>query len=228
MKYKHIVFDIDGTLIDTEYAVLHSLQDTIKELSGREIPCSELKFALGITGADALEKLEIKDTSYGVELWVKKMGNYANTVKVFAGIIELLKNLLSLGYEMGIVTSKTREEFTHDFCPFGISHYFKTIICADDTQEHKPNAAPILKYVELSKADCSKVLYIGDSKYDSKCAENAGIDFALAVWGSHHKQIRADYFLERPADLLSAITSIQSDQQVKPQSEFPGDRECCV
>ena len=196
MKYKHIIFDIDGTLIDTEYAVLHSLQETIKGLSGREIPCSELRFALGITGTDALKKLEIKDTSYAIELWDKNMRNYTNTIKVFDGIIELLKNLLSLDYEMGIVTSKTREEFTHDFCPFGISHYFKTIICADDTQEHKPNAAPILKYVELSKTDHSKVLYIGDSKYDSKCAEDAGIDFALAVWGSHNKHIKADYFLD--------------------------------
>ena len=69
MKYKHIVFDIDGTLIDTEYAVLHSLQETIKGLSGREIPCSELRFALGITGTDALKKLAIKDTSYAIELW---------------------------------------------------------------------------------------------------------------------------------------------------------------
>ena len=48
MKYKHIVFDIDSILIDTDYAVLHSLQETIKGLSGREIPCSELGFALGI------------------------------------------------------------------------------------------------------------------------------------------------------------------------------------
>ena len=207
MRYKHIVFDIDGTLIDTEYAVLHSLKETIKELSERDILCSELKFALGITGTDALKKLEIKETSYALELWDKNMRNYTNTIKVFDGIIELLRELQCLDYEMGIVTSKTREEFTHDFCPFGISHYFKTIICADDTQKHKPSAEPLLKYMELSKTGNSKVLYIGDSKYDSKCAENAGIDFALAVWGSHNKRIKANYFLERPADLLTAFTS---------------------
>ncbi len=205
MKYNHIVFDIDGTLIDTEYAVLHSLQETIRVLSGRERPCSELKFALGITGIDALKKLEIKDISYAIELWNQNMCKYTDTIKVFDGIPGLLKNLLRLDCEMGIVTSKTREEFTHDFCQFGISHYFKTIICADDTQEHKPNAAPLLKYIELSKTDPRKVLYIGDSKYDSKCAENAGIDFALAVWGSHNKHIKANYFLERPEDTRDRI-----------------------
>ena len=125
MKYKHIVFDIDGTLIDTEYAVLHSLQETIKGLSGREIPCSELRFALGITGIDALKKLEIKDTSYAIELWDKNMRNYTNTIKVFDGIIELLKNLLSLDYKMGIVTSKTREEFTHDLSYCSTEEFFE-------------------------------------------------------------------------------------------------------
>lgn len=208
MRYKHIVFDIDGTLIDTEYAVLHSLQETVKALSGREVPCSKLIFALGITGIDALKKLDMKNISYAIELWDKNIYKYTDTMKVFDGITELLENLLSLDYEMGIVTSKTLEEFEHDFCQFGISHYFNTILCADDTQEHKPNAAPLLKYVELSRIDHRKVLYIGDSEYDSRCAENAGIDFALAVWGSHNKHIKADYFLERPADLLSVMAAI--------------------
>ena len=203
MKYRHIVFDIVGTLIDTEYAVLRSLQETVRVLSGREIPYSELTFALGITGADALKKLDIKNISYAAELWNKNMRKYADTVKVFDGITELLKNLLRLDCEMGIVTSKTREEFKQDFSHFNISHYFKTIVCADDTQRHKPNAAPLLKYLEISKADCRQTLYIGDSKYDSMCAENAGIDFALAVWGSRQTSIKADYFLKNPMDLLS-------------------------
>lgn len=208
MKYKHIVFDVDGTLVDTEYAVLHSLQDTLRILSGKEIPCAELEFALGITGIDALKILEIPNISHAIGLWEKILRNYIDANKIFEGIAELLENLRKLDYKMGIVTSRTREEFTHEFCRLGISHYFTTIVCADDTQEHKPNAAPLLKYVQLSEIDYGEVLYIGDSEYDSKCAENAGIDFALAVWGSHGRRIKADYFLERPADLLSVMTAI--------------------
>lgn len=208
MKYKHIVFDVDGTLVDTEYAVLHSLQDTLRILSGKEIPCAELEFALGITGIDALKILEIPNISHAIGLWEKILRNYIDANKIFEGIAELLENLRKLDYKMGIVTSRTREEFTHEFCRLGISQYFTTIVCADDTQEHKPNAAPLLKYVQLSEIDYGEVLYIGDSEYDSKCAENAGIDFALAVWGSHGRRIKADYFLERPADLLSVMTAV--------------------
>lgn len=205
MKYEQIVFDIDGTLLDTEYAVLHSLQDTVRELYKKEISVSELRFALGITGADALKILQIEDISRALGLWDKNMGKYADTVKVFEGISELLEELLKMDCQMGIVTSKTREEFEHDFGRFGISHYFKTIVCADDTKKHKPDAAPLLKYMELSGADCKEILYVGDSRYDSECAENAGIEFALAVWGSHSRSVRADYFLEKPLD-LSDIT----------------------
>lgn len=210
MKYKHIVFDVDGTLIDTEYAVLHSLQETLRVLIGKEVPCDELKFALGITGIDALKILDIKDIPSAMELWENKLCEYSDNTKPFDGIEELLKNLLNLGYKIGVVTSRTREEFDHEFCRLGISHYFTTTVCADDTKEHKPNAGPLLKYMQLSNTDDEKVLYIGDSEYDSKCAQNAGTDFALAVWGSHNKLVKADYFLERPADLLSVLTGTNS------------------
>lgn len=205
MKYRHIVFDIDGTLLDTEYGVLYSLQETVRELSGKEIPVSELTFALGITGEDALKILDIKDVSGALKLWDKNYRKYADTVEVFCGISELLEELKGLGCEMGIVTSKTGREFEQDFCGFGISRLFKTIVCADDTKEHKPNAAPLLKYMELSGAGRGEILYVGDSRYDSECAENAGIDFALAVWGSHSRSVKADYFPEKPLDLPAVL-----------------------
>lgn len=205
MKYKQIVFDIDGTLIDTEYAVLHSLQETLRTVTGNTPELRELAFALGITGKDALEKLHIPDLPFALDLWDKNMTKYNDTISVFDGIAPLLDTLVLSGYEPGIVTSKTREEFGQDFSRFGISKYFNTIICADDTSEHKPSPAPLLKYMEVSETNPNELLYIGDSPYDMKCAQGAGIDFALACWGSSYRDLPADYCLEKPSDLLPII-----------------------
>jgi len=205
MKYKHIVFDIDGTLLDTEHAVLHSLQETLKTVTGNTIETNKLTFALGITGKDALEKLNITDTDSTLAMWDKNMNKYSNTVCIFDGISELLDNLVLSGHELGIVTSKTRAEFDHDFRRLDINKYFATTICADDTTEHKPSPAPLFKYMELSNTNNHELLYIGDSPYDMECAKKANIDFALACWGSISGEIEADYYLEKPCDLLSII-----------------------
>lgn len=204
MRYKHIVFDIDGTLIDTEYAVLHSLQDTLIAVTGINREINELTFALGIPGKNALKKLNVPENSISLILghWEKCMSNYSNTVCVFQGISELLDALVQYGCELGIVTSKTREEFKQDFEPFDISKYFTTIICADDTVEHKPDPDPLFKYMEVSNANNKELIYIGDSVYDWECAKSAKVDFALAGWGSLSREIMADYYLEKPDDLL--------------------------
>lgn len=183
MKYKQIVFDIDGTLIDTEYAVIHSLQDTIAHLTGKNLTNEELIFILGITGEDALRRLNIKNIEEALSLWDNNMKKYSRTVCVFNGIHELLKALIKSGYEPGIVTSKTKKEFEHDFMVFDIASLFKTIICADDTAKHKPDPEPLLKYMELTKCSGRELLYIGDSIYDMECAKRAGTDFSFAQWG---------------------------------------------
>lgn len=181
---KHIVFDVDGTLIDTEYAVLHSLRDTLFSITGVEYPLQKLTFALGITGEDALKYLHIDNIPDALIRWDVNMAKYSSSVHIFPGIKEALEALLQKGCKLGIVTSKTRAEFENEFIPFGVGQYFETVICADDTAEHKPSPEPLLKYAENSGAVLSDIIYVGDSAYDLDCAKSAGVLFVLAGWGA--------------------------------------------
>lgn len=202
--YKHIVFDVDGTLIDTEYAVLHSLKDLLKEEYNRDYKIEELEFALDITGEAAIKQLEISDIERTVDLWNDKLNKYKESVCVFNGIEELLK-VLSQNHKLGIVTSKTKEEFEEEVTHFGLNKYFGVIICADDTEKHKPNPKPLLKYMELANAKNKETIYIGDSIYDMQCAKASKVDFAFAKWGNKRQNIEAKYTLSQPSELFNWI-----------------------
>lgn len=204
MKYKHIVFDVDGTLVDTEYAVLHSLQRIVEHFTKIKPELHELTFALGIPGKYALEKYNITDSD-AMKIWIKYLHEYDDKINVFGGMKEVLKNLKTQGLKLGVVTSKDRKEFEIQFTKFGIRDFFDVTVCVDDTTEHKPFPAPLYKYMELSGAEKDEVLYIGDSEYDMRCAHGAGIDFALAGWGCKGRKIEAEYYPQIPSDILSII-----------------------
>lgn len=207
MKYDYIVFDVDGTLVDTEYAVLHSLQDTIRTFTGKVTPLEDLTFSMGIPGDDTLKQLDFQDIPAALEVWFRYLYEYDNTVNLFKGIAETLDGLSQKGCKLGVVTSRIREDFEKEFRRFPIRHYFDIVVGADNTQEHKPTAAPLLKYMELSGADRSRILYVGDSRYDRECAGNAGVDFALAGWGSHLTDIDPEYRLDEPMELIAIAES---------------------
>ncbi len=202
--YKNIVFDVDGTLINTEKAVLNSLKDTLNEILKKEFDVSELTFALGITGSYALKQLGIKDIPYAIDLWNKNMTKYKNSICVF-DCIETVLEKLKTSYELGIVTSKTKKEFKKDFSCFGLDSYFKTVICADDTTNHKPNPEPLIKYMEQSKTKNAEILYIGDSIYDMRCAKSAQVDFAFAKYGNKNQNLEAKYIISTPLDILKYV-----------------------
>ncbi len=204
--YNYIIFDIDGTILDTETAVLSSLQKLLFEELNRNFSFEDLRFALGIPGEVTLNKLGITNLLESNEKWNRYFKEYFHSVKVFDYIKDTLIKLKEMGISTGIVTSKTNEEFINDFVPFGLTNYFELIVCADDTEKHKPNPDPILKFIELSGADKSKTIYVGDTKYDMECAASAGIDFALALWGAKSSTgINANYILKNPKQILELI-----------------------
>lgn len=206
MKFKHIVFDVDGTLIDSETTVLKSLQKTLKE-EGIKKSLEELKFALGIPGRDALLILKINDLERVEEKWMKNVTIYADEITLFDGVKQVIQELKSKNFKLGIITSKTKEEYNIDFIKFDIHSYFDLVICADDTIKHKPDGEPMEKYIEITGASKEEIIYIGDSIYDMQCSKNAGVNSALALWGAHNpEKIESNYKLKHPKDILDIIT----------------------
>lgn len=203
---KCVVFDVDGTLIDTGEAIISSLEKVLKEDLGREFTAEQLTFAFGIPGAVTLEKLGIKDIESSLCKWVKYMDEFSDSMKVFDGIDNCLRIIKESGIRTGIVTSKTREEFESNFIPFGLGDYFDYVICADDTDRHKPNPEPILKLLELSGYKPADIVYIGDTRYDKECAEGAGVKFGLALWGAKCTEgFESSHIFRVPSDVLDFI-----------------------
>lgn len=207
MKYRHIVFDVDGTLLDTAQCILEALKETLETVIGQAPEIDRLRFALGMTSENVLRHLSVREELIPsvIEMWVKKEEDCSGLIHPFPGIEDLLIRLKNAGVRMGIVTSRTHSELDLVFRPFSLKDFFSVIICADDTEEHKPSPAPLLKYMEITRAVPEEVLYVGDSTQDMECAKRAGTDGALAVWGTSDKEIAAAYHPAKPSDLAKLI-----------------------
>lgn len=204
---KLVIFDVDGTMIDTEEVVLKSYQYAICEEFGRQFTQEELLVTYGIPTLQAMERLGVKDIDRACERYFDSLFKaYTGGVRLFDGITQLLEELKKRNIVCGIVTSRDRSEVANDVTLQALMKYFDYVICSEDTEKHKPDAEPTNKLLELAGIDASEALYLGDTFYDYMCAKNAGVRFALASWGSRpDEKIKEDYLLDQPADLLAFV-----------------------
>lgn len=204
--YKYIIFDVDGTILDTEKAVLNSLQQTLKT-EGRQYELEELRFALGIPGKETLERLNIEDINRVHANWAQLETEYAKDATLFPGFETVIEHLGDSEAKLGIVTSKNKQGMVDTFSPLGLNSYFEQMITADDTTIHKPHPEPLLLCMDRLEANPSETIYIGDSIYDMQSAKAAGIKFGLALWGAKttEKFDAADYIFNDPIDIIDWI-----------------------
>ena len=123
--FDHIVFDVDGTLADTEESVLSSLVQIVQEETSKTLPRHELEFALGIPGKDALEKLGIYSQAT-LDRWCQVAASFKSTISVFPGLLEVIATLADSGCKLGIVSSRARDEYTDEIAPLGFDKFLNT------------------------------------------------------------------------------------------------------
>ncbi|NGP46395.1 HAD family hydrolase [Bacillaceae bacterium SIJ1] len=201
--YKYVIFDVDGTMIDTEVAILKALQMTLNEEEGKEYTIDDLRFTFGLTSLEALKQLHVRDPERVEDIWQKKVLDFVHEVKVFPGIEKVLQQLTKHGVKLGIVTSKTRQEYNDEFVPFGLAPYFTYTVCVDETSKHKPDPEPMFACLKGLAAKPEETLYIGDTVHDLNCAKASSVAFGLASWGAHDDDFEAsEYIFEKPEDIL--------------------------
>ena len=208
MRYRCIAFDIDGTLLDSAPADLAGLQAALKAELGLELPAEALLNTFGMPGREILSAIGVAEEDHArvMRVWKRGKRDRAAWMRVFPGIAETLAALRERGVLLGVVTSKRPESYAADFTPFGLDGYFDILVTCADTALHKPHPEPLYKFLERAGAGAREALYIGDSVYDRDCARAAGVDFALATWGSAHPDMEGvTWRLGKPEDVLDIL-----------------------
>lgn len=182
-----LLFDADGTLIDTHDIILASMRHTVNGIYGYDYTDAQLMHGVGTPLLDQMTALAQGDAAKA-EIMVRDYRAHNDSIhdagiKSFPGTKEALERLQRAGYRMGVVTSKRHKMADLGLKLSGIRPFFEFIIGSDDWPEHKPKPGPILRGTELLSLPASKCAYIGDSPYDIEAGNAAGCTTYAALWG---------------------------------------------
>ncbi|MEI3377913.1 MAG: HAD-IA family hydrolase [Coriobacteriales bacterium] len=182
-----ILFDLDGTLLDTHDMILVSMRYAINEVEGKNHTDEELMAGVGTPLYDQMLGFANGDVARAEELvTIYRAYNDAihdERVSAFPGTREALEKLAHAGYRMGIVTSKRHWLAERGLEKSGIASFFDILIGADDWPDSKPKPGPILYACELLDCTPEECVYIGDSPFDMQAANAAGCTSVAALWG---------------------------------------------
>lgn len=200
---RYFIFDLDGTLVDTEEAILKTWQKTLLDY-GYQFLFDELKCVMGVPTETGLKRLHVAVDSSFTAKWHANYEEFVANTCLFDGITEMLDALKEKGCLIGAVSSRSVKEYEKYFKQFHFEKYFNAVIFKEDTEKHKPDPEPVLAYVERVHACKEDCIYIGDMPGDIACANNAEVASGFVCWnGSGVSCDTAVYYFQSPDEILT-------------------------
>jgi pyrophosphatase PpaX len=193
MRFPVVLFDLDGTVIDSGAIILASMRHAAKEVLGTEVPDEELMAAVGGPGLEAqMQALAPDHVEELVTVYRAHNEPLHDELVCCGGVEDVLVRLKEEGRRLGIVTAKRRQTVELAFARLPIEHLFETVVGGDETDRHKPDPAPLLLALERLRADPKDAAYVGDAPFDIKAAKAAGLYSVGVTWGGIHARERLE------------------------------------
>lgn len=214
MAIKNILFDLDGTLLDTNELIIQSFQHTYKRHLNKHVDKEYIIKSFGEILKITLDREfgEVSDEAIKTYRGFQ-VGNFEKLISIHSGVADGVKELHRLGYKLGIVTSRLNESAIRGLKHFGLMDYFESIISADDTEIHKPDPTPALMALAQLGGKVQETMIVGDSSFDILCGKNAGMTSVAVGWSALPNEIiikcEPDYVVESMEDLVALIEKLK-------------------
>ena len=217
-----ILFDFDGTLVNTTQLILRSFRATWQKMFGFEMEDAAYIQTFGTLLHTALRGLteqciadgricKVNDLAAMADDLLRTYRAFNNewhdqAIEPFAGIDETLQELKARDFKLGIVSSKIRLGVERGLNLFAMAELFDVIIASDDVTNHKPHPEPLLKALNQFGVAAHEAIYVGDSIHDIAAGRAANVTTVAAAWGPFPRTdleaLKPDHLLDEPSELL--------------------------
>ena len=213
-----VLFDLDGTLIDSIRLILESYHHT---LAAHQLPArSDEQWLAGLgtplmvqfrDWCDDVERLQAMVATYREY----NLAHHDTMVTPYPGVVEMVRRIKQAGLRTGLVTSKNRPGALRGLRLIGLEAEMDLVIGADEVANPKPHPEPIHLALERLREAPERAIYVGDSVHDMRSGRAAGVRIGAVLWGPFGREHLActepDHWLESPADLLRLLGLAESD-----------------
>jgi HAD superfamily hydrolase (TIGR01509 family) len=207
-----VLFDWDGTLVDSKAAIQASYREATTEVLGRPYPSTEEEWVI-VRPMRAQESFGMmSDDPAVVERLIERYGvayrkNSEALGQAFPGTREVLEGLRARGLKTGVVTSKARSRMESDARSFGLEGLFDVLVTGDESAERKPHPGPIIDALQILGIEGSEVVYVGDGPQDVLAARGAGTLAVSCSYGLHGPE---ECLAENPDHMIHDIRELTS------------------